>query len=75
MSSMKFLMNDSSTSSTNPKVWIEITENSNGTLTFSITQEGGIIGDLRGLFFDVADESLIGSLKILSPSIATTNVQ
>ena len=78
MASMTFLINDSSTDSTNPHVWITITENADGTLTFLVTQETGdgvVIGDLRGLFFDVADESLIGTLSVLDPSIATTDVK
>lgn len=61
--SMTFQINDASTSSTNPAVFITITENPDGTLNFSLTQAGGIVGDLRGLFFDVADESLIGTMK------------
>jgi VCBS repeat-containing protein len=62
MASMTFQVNDASTSGGTPAVWVTITENANGTLTFSVTQQGGIIGDLRGLFFDLKDESLIGSL-------------
>lgn len=61
--SMSFCINDASTGGTNPAVFITITENDDGTLRFSLVQEGGIVGDLRGLFFDVADESLIGSLR------------
>ena len=68
MATMTFKINDSSTSSANPAVWVTITENGNGTLTFQVTQEGGIIGDLRGIFFDVADESILGSLKVMAVS-------
>ena len=64
---MTFRINDASTSSTSyPKVWVTITENSDGTLTFSVTQEDGNIGDLRGLFFDFADETILSSLTITS---------
>lgn len=68
MATMTFQINDASTSSTNPAVWVTITENADGTLSFQITQEGGIVGDLRGLFFDVADESILSSLKVIAGS-------
>lgn len=60
---MTFQINDASTGSNNPAVFVTITENTDGTLSFNVTQTGGIIGDLRGLFFDVADESLIGTMS------------
>ena len=62
MTSMIFLVNDSSTEANAPVVRVSITQNSNGTLTFVLTQLGGYVGDLRGLFFDVADASLVGTL-------------
>lgn len=68
MATMTFQINDASTGSTNPAVWVTITENANGTLSFNVWQEGGIIGDLRGLFFDVADESVLKSLVITAAS-------
>jgi len=64
MRTMTFMINDQSTESTNLQVWVTITENADGTLSFDVTQEGSIIGDLRGLFFDISDESLIGSLLV-----------
>lgn len=68
MATMTFQINDSSTGGTNPAVWVSVTENTDGTLTFNVTQEGGVIGDLRGLFFDVADESILSSLKVIAAS-------
>ena len=65
MRSMTFLVNDrSSGDGLAPAVAVTITENADGTLTFSIRQIGPISGDLRGFFFDVANESLIGSLSV-----------
>lgn len=64
MSTMTFQVNDASTSGGYPAVWVTITENANGTLTFNVTQEGGIVGDLRGLFFDIADESILKTLVV-----------
>lgn len=68
MATMTFQINDASTSDNYPAVWVTLTEGPAGTLGFSITQEGGIIGDLRGLFFDVADESILSSLRVTAAS-------
>jgi len=61
--SMSFLINDASTEVGGPQVRVTITEGSNGQLLFSVTQDGAVIGDLRGLFFDLADKALVGSLR------------
>ena len=58
MASLTFVMNDSSTGGNNPKVEVTITENPDGSLTFSLRQlqsAGAYIGDLRGFFFDLPD--------------------
>lgn len=68
MATMTFQINDASTESNIPAVWVTITENADGTLTFNVTQQGGIIGDLRGVFFDVADESILKSLVVAAAS-------
>lgn len=70
MGSMTFQINDASlaTDGLNAAVWVKIAENANGTLTFNVTQEGGIVGDLRGLFFDMADESILKSLLVTAAS-------
>lgn len=68
MATMTFQINDASTELGYPAVWVSITENADGTLTFKVWQEGGIVGDLRGLFFDVADESILKSLVITAAS-------
>ncbi len=75
--SMTFQINDASTGGTNPAVFITITENADGTLSFNVTQAGGIIGDLRGLFFDVnaiggGDGALASSLSISDASAPST---
>lgn len=44
---------------------VTVTEQSDGSLSFAISNVGdgdGMIGDLRALFLDVADDSLLGSL-------------
>ena len=68
MASMTFQINDASTDGTIPAVWVTITENADGSLAFSVTQQGGIIGDLRGIFFDLADESILKSLSVSAAS-------
>lgn len=68
MSAMTFQINDASASGTNPAVWVTISENADGSLAFNVRQEGGIIGDLRGLFFDMADESILKSLTVRAQS-------
>src|SRR5688500_16293705 len=65
--SMQFLVDDSSTGSANPAVQVTITENADGTVTFVIVQlvaAGNYLGDLRGFFFDLAQESLLGTLSV-----------
>ncbi|MGA0606168.1 VCBS domain-containing protein [Phenylobacterium sp. VNQ135] len=42
-----------------PAVTVKITEVAAGEFRFEVTQSGAVIGDLRGLFFDVARESLV----------------
>lgn len=71
---MTFVINDAATSTTTPMVQITLTENSDGTITFQVVQltgSGNYLGDLRGLFFDVADESLIGSLSTTANTLIT----
>jgi Ca2+-binding RTX toxin-like protein len=67
MAEITFIVNDRAVGITNPLAQIRIVENASaGTLTFTVSQvtaPGAYLGDLRGLFFDVADESLIGTLK------------
>jgi hypothetical protein len=43
---------------------IAITENLDGTLTFDVSVLGGVIGDLRGLFFDVAAPNKLAGVSI-----------
>jgi VCBS repeat-containing protein len=76
MRSMTFLVNDSSIGSMGaPAVSVTITENGDGTLSFSIACVGGTIGDLRGFFFDVANETRIGSLSVIAITPGFTEFQ
>ena len=71
MPSMTFVINDNSIGARQPRIQVTITENPDGTLTFDIVQlaaAGAYLGDLRGFFFDVADEALIGTLRSATPA-------
>ncbi len=78
MASMTFVINDTSTGGATPAVQITITENPDGTVTFSIVQlvgAGAYLGDLRGFFFDVADETLINTLSTTANPLLTELAQ
>src|SRR5687768_9195679 len=73
MRSMTFLVNDRSTGSgPTPAVAVTVTENADGTLSISLNVVGGVTGDLRGFFFDVASESRIGTLSVTPTSAGFT---
>ena len=74
MRTTSFQINDASTGGANPAVWVTITEE-NGVLAFSIAVSGAYIGDLRGFFFDVADERLLGSLAVGGTSAGFTELR
>jgi VCBS repeat-containing protein len=69
MRSMTFLVNDRATGGgPTPAVAVTVTENADGTVSISINVVGGVTGDLRGFFFDVANESRIGTLSVIPTS-------
>ena len=72
MRSMSFLVNDRSTGGATPAVAVTITENADGSLSFSLNVLGPYTGDLRGFFFDLADESRIGTLAVAPTSAGFT---
>lgn len=55
---------------------VTIAENEDGTLSFTVSNEGdgdSLIGDIRGLFFDVSDDSLLGTLNFDGVDITETD--
>lgn len=63
MGFMNFRVDDQSTDGTpQPAIWVRLEETAAGQILMTVTVDGPLIGDLRGVFFDLADESLIGSL-------------
>ena len=65
MSTLHFELSDGVT------VGITITDQGDGTLRFdlSVLEGTGTIGDLNGLFFDIADESLLSGLTVTGDDI------
>lgn len=60
---------------------VTVTDEGDGTLTFDLEvhSESGSIGDLNGLFFDLANDNLVGALKVegddvTGQSLATDSV-
>ncbi|MGH8689963.1 MAG: VCBS domain-containing protein [Burkholderiales bacterium] len=72
---MTFLVNDQSTGGPIPAVAVTITENSDGSVSFALNVLGPYTGDLRGFFFDVANESRIGTLSVTPTSPGFTEFQ
>jgi uncharacterized repeat protein (TIGR01451 family) len=69
MASFSFTLNGASTGTPSPQpiVTVTITENLNGSLTFVISQsDAATLGDISGFWFDIVDETLIGSLSAVS---------
>ncbi|MEW5704181.1 MAG: Ig-like domain-containing protein [Pseudomonadota bacterium] len=58
-------------------VTITITEQADGTLLFEVSNEDdydNLIADLRGLFFDVSDDALIGTLDIAGDDVSSDDL-
>src|SRR5690606_29912126 len=78
MTTQTCLVNDSSTSGNIPAIEVTLVQNADGTVTFTITQlvyEGAYLGDLRGIFFDIAREELIGTLTVVGATNNLTELQ
>lgn len=64
MATISFLVNGIATEHRKPAAWVSIEEKEGGSLFFKVKQVGGSMGNLRGLFFDVMDESILNSLRV-----------
>lgn len=51
---------------------ISISEQADGSLRFDLVNEGDQVADLRGLFFDVNDASLLKSLSVTGSDVTKT---
>ncbi|MCF8207958.1 MAG: VCBS domain-containing protein [Rhodoferax sp.] len=72
MGTMTFQINDRSTDGSGPATWVTVVENPDGTLGVRVAVEGALLGDLRGVFFDISNEALIGTLKLSEASAGLT---
>ncbi|HEX7346157.1 MAG TPA: VCBS domain-containing protein, partial [Candidatus Limnocylindrales bacterium] len=76
MAEMTFTINDQSTGGGTPVVQVHIRENADGTVTIRLTQlvsAMNYLGDLRGFFMDLANESLLGTLNVSGSMLTLAN--
>lgn len=48
---------------------VTMTEQSDGSLRFDLVNEGEIVADLRGLFFDVVDPAILSTLSVAGAQV------
>jgi len=64
MTPMTFLVQGNTTADKQSKVRVDVTERQDGSLFFEVMQHGFSINQLYGVYFDVADESLLNTLRV-----------
>jgi len=64
MTPMTFLVQGNTTADKQSKVRVDVTERQDGSLFFEVKQHGFSINQLYGVYFDVADESLLNTLRV-----------
>ncbi|NEO70162.1 Ig-like domain-containing protein [Moorena sp. SIO3H5] len=57
------------------KARITLTERPNGTIRLRVDVIDGTIGDLRGLFFNISDQSLVNGLSVSGNDVTNTKFQ
>jgi len=68
MTPMTFLVQGNTTADKQSKVRVDVTERQDGSLFFEVMQHGFSINQLYGVYFDVADESLLNTLRVNADS-------
>ncbi|MDH5552710.1 MAG: hypothetical protein OEX82_05195 [Nitrosomonas sp.] len=68
METMTFLVNASEVGHSKSAVWVTIKEIEGGALSFNVNQSNSSMGELRGVFFDIADASILGTLRVNAAS-------
>ncbi len=48
---------------------VTLTEQLDGTVRFDLENQGNLVGDLRGLFFDVNDSGLLSNLSVVGADV------
>jgi len=64
MTPMTFLVNGNTAADKQSKVRVDVTERQDGSLFFEVKQHGFSINQLYGVYFDVAEESLLNTLRV-----------
>jgi len=64
MTPMTFLVQGNTAADKQSKVRVDVTERQDGSLFFEVKQHGFSINQLYGVYFDVADESLLNTLRV-----------
>jgi VCBS repeat-containing protein len=76
MRSLTFTLDTQTGSDAMAPATVTITETADGSLNFTISNENdadGMIGDIRALFFDVADNGLLGTLAVNGGDVTEFN--
>jgi hypothetical protein len=69
MATISFLVNGITTQQqSKPMAWVTIEEMANGSLFFKVKQVGGSMKNLHGVYFDIADESITNTLRVIAVS-------
>lgn len=64
MATISFLVNGKATDNCKPAAWVTIAENGGGSLDFKVKQVGGSMGSLRGVYFNIEDDSIVNTLQV-----------
>lgn len=66
MAAISFLVNGITTQQqSKPMAWVTIEEMANGSLFFKVKQVGGSMKNLQGVYFDIADENITNTLRVI----------
>jgi len=68
MTPMTFLVQGNTVTDKQSKVRVDVTERQDGSLFFEVKQHGYSINQLYGVYFDVADETLLNTLRVNNDS-------
>lgn len=66
MATLSFLINGTASNQTKSMAWVTIEETTDGALLFKVKQLGSATGNVRGVYFDIADESILSSLNAIA---------
>ncbi|TXI19469.1 MAG: hypothetical protein E6Q62_04065 [Nitrosomonas sp.] len=69
MANISFLVKGAVNEQHAATAWVTIEEMKGGSLFFKVKQAGGMMGNLHGLYFDIADETIVNTLQVKEISI------